>query len=582
MKFNSPNSHGPGDDNATNESATDENLIDSQRKLRGIIDLAADAIISTDDDFRITLFNPAAERIFGYSADQVLGQPLNMLLPESARSIHRTHLDHFRDSAMQNKEMGHRGQIWGRRNSGELFPAEASISKLLVGDAMHFTAVLRDVTQQRQAEQEREALLVREMKVRRAAEAAERRIAFLARASEVLHSSLAHEETFATLLRLIVPELATYCIIDIVEESGRVQRLEVVHADPASESLATRLKRYPRSQDHYLTRHAIAGSNPELLMRVSDDLLVATAEDAEHLAILRSLDPRSMMIIPLRAREQTLGALLFARDSTMPPYDDADLGLAVELAQRAAAALDNARLYRRAQHAIRARDDVLGIVSHDLRNPLSVISMCVTSLLEGGFEDGDRARDALQTARDSTQWAQRLIQDLLDVSSIEASALSLARGAHDPALIVVKATLLFESLAVERAITVVTEVPDSVPPINVDSDRVLQALGNLIANALKFTPSGQEIRVGVATAGGSVRFFVGDTGPGIPPADVPHIFDRFWTSRRGSRVRGTGMGLAIVKGIVEAHHGRVWVEANASGGATFNLLLPVELPSAPQ
>ncbi|MGH7635017.1 MAG: sensor histidine kinase, partial [Gemmatimonadaceae bacterium] len=188
---------------------------------------------------------------------------------------------------------------------------------------------------------------------------------------------------------------------------------------------------------------------------------------------------------------------------------------------------------------------------------------------------------ALQTARESTQWALRLIQDLLDVSSIEAGALSLARAAHDPALLVVKAALLFETLALERSITIVTEVPDSVPPINVDSDRLLQALGNLIANALKFTPSGQEIRVGVAMAGDSVRLFVADTGPGIPPADVPHIFDRFWTSRRGARVRGSGMGLAIVKGIVEAHHGRVWVEGNASGGATFNLLLPVESPPAP-
>jgi PAS domain S-box-containing protein len=557
-----------------------ERATESEKKLRGIVSLAADAIISTDDSYRITLFNPAAERIFGYRAEDVLGKPLDLLLPESAREIHRTHLDRFRRSTTHSKEMGQRGQIWGRRSTGELFPAEASISKIQLGDETHFTAVLRDVTKERHAEREREALLVREMEARAAAESAQQRWAFLSRASDVLHSSLAYEETFRALLDLIVPVLATYCVIDIVEESGAVRRLHVVHADPDKQALAARLLTYPRSQSHYLTRRAILDSRAELINDVSDSLLVETAENEDHLAILRGLSPASIVMVPLRARERVLGALLFAREASEKAYDDDDVALAVELAQRAASALDNVQLYRRAQQAIRAREDVLSVVSHDLRNPLAVISMCATSLTESGHSDEQDTREALRTIHDSTQWALRLIQDLLDVAAIEAGGLSLTRRPEDPVLLVTKAALYFEELAAKNSIVLETKLPERLPLVICDADRMLQALGNLIGNALKFTPAGGVIRLGATDDGEFVRFFVEDSGPGIPDEDIPHIFDRFWTARRDSRVRGTGMGLAIVRGITEAHGGRVWVDCGSLRGARFNLLLPARSSAA--
>ena len=554
--------------------AADSGATDSEKKLRGIVSLAADAIISTDGDFRITLFNPAAERIFEYRADEVLGEPLDILLPEAAREIHHAHIERFRHSSVGGKEMGQRGQIWGRRRNGELFPAEASISKIRLGAETHFTAVLRDITQQRRAEAEREALLTREMAARAIAESAQRRIGFLSRASDVLHSSLAYEETFRALLDLIVPEQATYCVVDVVEESGAERRLHVVHADPQKQQLAERLRSYPRTQAHYLTRRAILDSKAELINDITDRLFVDIAEDAEHLEILRELAPASMMIVPLRSRERVLGALLFARDKNERAYNDSDVALAVELALRAASALDNAQLYRQSQLAIRARDNVLGVVSHDLRNPLAVISMCATSLLEGGSSDEGRRLETMRTIHASTRWAQRLIQDLLDVTAIEAGGLSLVRSAEDPVLLMTKAALAFETLAAERSVAIVMALPGETPFIFCDADRVQQALGNLIENALKFTPTGGQIELGAALSRDGVRLYVADGGPGIPDEDVSRIFDRFWTAGRDSRIRGTGMGLAIVRGIIEAHGGRAWVERNASGGATFNLLLP--------
>ena len=552
---------------------------DSQRLLESIIALAADAVVSTDDQYRLMLFNAAAEQMFGYSAEEVIGQPLDVLLPESARGVHRGHLERFRHMTVDSRRMAERGRVWGRRKSGELFPAEAAISKLTVGGATYFTAVLRDVTEERRAEKEREVLLAREHEARTAAEAAERRMTYLASSGEILHSSLAVEETFDALLRLIVPELAVCCVVDLVDGTGQIHRAHVMHGDPAMQVFADRLGAYPKRQTRYLTRRAIGEGRAELLAHVDDDHLRSIAEDADHLAVLRSLGFSSLVTVPLRSREHVIGALVLARDAKQPPFTDADLVLAQGLAHRAASALENAQLYDQARRAIRARDDVLGVVSHDLRTPLSVISMCVASLLGDATVADERNREAMLTLQRASGWAQRLIQDLLDVSTIEAGGLSLTRSREDPVVLVMLAVQMNAELAAEREISLVPELPDHLPVIDADPDRIVQALTNLIGNALKFTPYRGVVRVGGVDGGDHVRLFVTDSGPGVPAEDAPHVFDRFWTARRTARARGTGMGLAIVRGIVDAHGGRVWLEPPVAGsGATFSIALPVAAP----
>lgn len=549
---------------------------DAERLLQGIIALAADAVVSTDDQYRIMLFNPAAERMFGLRAEEVVGQPIDVLLPESAREVHRAHLERFRQTPVDSRRMADRGRIWGRRKSGELFPAEASVSKLTVSGATFFTAVLRDITDERRAQAEREVLLSREHAARTAAEDAEQRMAFLASASEILHSSLATEDTFDALLRLIVPELATCCVVDLVDDTGRIRRAHVVHGDPAMQALAQRLGRYPREHSRYLTIGAIEGGRAELIVHVNDERLRAIAEDDDHLATLHGLGFSSLIIVPLRSRESVLGALMLVRDHARPAFTDGDLAMAQALALRAASALDNARLYDQARRAIRARDDVLGVVSHDLRTPLSVIAMCVSSLLAEGSVADERSRAELTTVHQANQWARRLIQDLLDVSAIEAGGLSLARRREDPIVLVMLAIKLNGEIAAEREISLVAELPERLSSVDADADRIVQALSNLIGNALKFTPHGGTVRIGAVDAGDHVRLFVSDSGPGVPAEDAPHVFDRFWTAQRTARVRGTGMGLAIVRGIADAHGGRAWVEPPVAGrGATFSIALPL-------
>jgi PAS domain S-box-containing protein len=546
---------------------------DAAQLLEGVIAHTADAVICTDESQRILIFNPAAERIFGYRREEVLGETIDSLCPRSARGAMRPWFGDVTDASADTS--AHR-RVWGRRKSGELFPAEASISRLTVGEATYFTALLRDVSRERRAEKERAAMLARTFAARTVAEHAEQRMAFLADIGEILHSSLAVEETFDALLHLIVPELASCCVVEVLDATGRVRRAHVMHGDPAMQAPVERLAEYPPQLTHYLARRAIDAGDAELMASVSVEHLRSLAEDAEHFELLRALQLSSLIILPLRAHGRTLGALMLARGPGAAAYSEADLSLAQALALRAASALDNARLYDEERRAVRAREDVLGVVSHDLRTPLSVIAMCATALLGDVLGGAPGDLETLETIQRSAHWAQRLIQDLLDVSAIEAGGLSLTRGPEDPRMLVTRAVLLHGELATERKIQLVTEPMDRLPLIDVDADRIVQALGNLIGNALKFTPYGGVVRVGAVSEGDHVRLYVTDSGPGIQDEDAPHVFNRFWTAARNARVRGSGMGLAIVRGIVDAHRGEVWLEPAQPGcGATFSIALSV-------
>lgn len=555
----------------------------SEARFAGIVSLAAEAIISVDEEQRITLFNQSAEQIFGYSAHEVLGQPLDLLLPEQARGAHRHHVAHFGDSPVAARRMGERRSMHGRRKDGTLFPAEASISRLDFHGHRTFTAVLRDITERRRAEEEKARLLSREMAARAVAESAERRASFLAEAGALLDASLDYHATLSNLAQLIVPALATYCAVDVVEGHG-LRRVEVEHADPGRRALARELLQFPRDPVQPLeTRASLLTGRAQLVERVDDEVLERLAYDADHLALLRALQPASYMDVPLVARGGVIGALVFVSDAASGRrYGPADLGLAEELARRAALSLDNARLYQDAQRATRMREEVLGVVSHDLRTPLSVVAMHAGALERLGSEAPAVVRDAASGIRASVEWLERMIQDLLDVASIDAGRMRLERRTRDPLLLFMKAVEMFAPLAEDAGLELRWETPEHLPHVRIDEDRVLQVLANLVGNAIKFTPAGGTVTLRAAVESGSIRLSVCDTGPGIAPANLAHVFDRFWHDRSTARVGGTGLGLAIAKGLVEAHGGRLWVESTAGRGCTFHLTLPASGATVPE
>jgi signal transduction histidine kinase len=286
-----------------------------------------------------------------------------------------------------------------------------------------------------------------------------------------------------------------------------------------------------------------------------------------------SEEQRSLMAVPLVSRGQTLGVILAAAaEGTLFTQEDA--ALVSELSRHGSLAIDNARLYRESQQAVQAREEVLAIVSHDLRNPLNAV-MLAASLLQTSGKIVPEDSEQLEIIDISAKRMQRLIADLLDVTRLEGGK----QLPIDPAPLNVQSLFeetneLFKSQAVTASITLHCQAPKDVPPVYADRHRVLQVLSNLIGNAMKFTPPGGVITCRAESDDGKVLVTVADTGPGIPRENLGDIFNPYWQAKRTARL-GAGLGLPIAKGIVESHGGRIWVESEPGNGTKFFFTLPV-------
>jgi len=252
------------------------------------------------------------------------------------------------------------------------------------------------------------------------------------------------------------------------------------------------------------------------------------------------------------------------------PEDEA---LLVQLAQMLSIAIENRRLYERAEAAARARDEMTAIVSHDLRNPLTTIQTTI-QLLQLNDNLTEDAREYLGFAKQAASRMKRLVADLLDVSKIEAGMLTIQRRNVDVQTLLRNAGAEFRDVAATREIAFTIQPPPADASLDADPDRLLQVLSNLIGNAMKFTPAGGRVDVETLIDAREARFSVSDSGRGIAPEDRLRIFDRYWQSGAESR-EGAGLGLAIARGIVEAHGGTIHVEdATPPPGAKFVISLP--------
>ena len=252
---------------------------------------------------------------------------------------------------------------------------------------------------------------------------------FLAEAGAVLASSLDYEQTLSTLGQLVVRDFADWCIVDLVEGDDRPRRLKVISADASEASLAEPAgAAAARSASPHLAGPVLETRRPFLVERMTPEKLESFAQSEEHLRILRAIDPRSMMGLPLLVRGELLGVLVLISSTPSRRYGPDDLRLAEALAERAALAIENGRLYQTALHATRLRDEVLGVVAHDLRNPLSAIMMEATALRRRGPEAERRESKPVESIVRAAKRMNRLIGDLLDVSLIEAGQLGIERA----------------------------------------------------------------------------------------------------------------------------------------------------------
>jgi signal transduction histidine kinase len=290
-------------------------------------------------------------------------------------------------------------------------------------------------------------------------------------------------------------------------------------------------------------------------------------------ALLDRLGMRSYVGAPLETGGRVLGAIAFGISDTPRRFGPEDLHLAEELARRCAVAIENASLYRAAQEATRARDEVLAVVSHDLQTPLGALLLGASMVerLAPAGPAGEPMRRAAGTVQRAGDRMRRLVHDLVDLASLDAGRLSIQLAVHDGAAIAREAVESVAPLASEARIDVQLDAEPAA--LACDRDRVGQVLANLLGNALRVSSPEGHVRVRVTPGDGEVVFTVSDRGPGIPTDEQPRLFDR-WYRGRGATYAGHGLGLAIARGLVEAHGGRIWVESSLGEGATFGFSLP--------
>ncbi len=528
----------------------------SEAKFSGILDIAADAIISVDTHQRILHFNRGAERIFGYVAAEAIGQSLDLLLPARFRSAHGAHLRGFAQARETARQMGDRREIFGQRKDGSEFPAEASISKLSMIDGEQvYTVLLRDVTERKLREDARR---------------------HLTDAVALLGETLEVDATEQSIVQLAIPWLGDGAILDVMVGSGEFRRIVSRSDDPARDA-ALRAVGERRIDLDSPSRavDVLRLARAEVVPLITEDWLEARTADRDEFERMRALGMQSLILLPLIAREHVLGVLQIFRREGRPPCTTAERTVAEELALRAAFALDNARLYATARQATHARDHALGVVSHDLRNPISAIGMSARALQASlGESDGDR-RALVANILQSQDLTQRMIRDLLDVANIEVGRLSVERRDEQVRPILERTVALFQQEAADRGVALTLEPPAALPSIVGDAERLVQVLSNLVGNALRYTERGGRITVRAERRGEEVEISVTDTGSGIPASAMPLIFERYWTVRGNAPKGGTGLGLAIARGIVEALGGRLWADSELGKGSTFRFTVRV-------
>lgn len=404
-----------------------------------------------------------------------------------------------------------RGELRMKRRDGSTFPAALSSTVFTASDGASLTSLS---------------------------------IVDLTEASASLNASLDHESTLQALTRLVVPARADLCAVDLAEGES-VRRVAMVLRSPDADAPFAR-------------QWAAAPETAERVLRV-----LRTGD-----AVLDG-DAHAVLMVPMRAGERCVGVLSLVRFEATPGYDASDLSVALRLGVQAALALENARSYGAAVEARRLRDEMLSIVSHDLRSPLNTIALnasLIARRCEGERATIDRITRALQHA-------DRLIEDLLVIARLDAGELSLQRSRERVDALFEEVAALHATQAEAKGVALVVIVADAVPDVYVDRHRVVRLLGNLVTNALKFTDPEGTVSLAARADEARVLLSVSDTGCGIGPDELPRLFDRFWQGTHARRA-DAGLGLAIVKGIAEAHGGSVTVRSEVGKGTTFEVALP--------
>jgi PAS domain S-box-containing protein len=531
--------------------------------LETILRHAADAITVQAADGSLVYANLAAARVLGYdSPEELLGTPIREvmnryeLLDEDGNALPLDQLPSRRalagrsgpPSVVRFRDVASGEDHWSLVQAMPIADEDGGV-RLVIN-------TFQDVTQLK---------------------GTEHRLRLLADAGAVIGRSVDYPEALQELADLLVGTICDWCVVDVIEPDQPATRVAVAHADPAKRGLAQEIqRRYPTDPESPGGVHDVIRTGvPTVVTEVSEEALRAAARDDEHFRLLQQADIGSAVIVPLRARGEVFGALTLVGSSGRHRYTDADLPLIEELAGRAATAVDNARLLHEANEAVRLRDDFLAMASHDMRTPLAVIlaNLQLARRRLGGLDPGraDVFKN-LDAAERTTHKLTGLVGELMDISILRSGqALPLNREAVDLAVLAESTADEYRRLSAEYEIA--TRLEEGVVG-DWDAIRIERVLRNLLDNALKYSPDGGRVEVVVRSDDGWAVAEVTDHGVGIPEEELPLLFEKFHRGSNTRDLRGTGLGLAGSRAVVEQLGGTIDVRSRLGAGSTFAVRLP--------
>ena len=501
------------------------------------------AVLTLDCDQRIVHADSVAQRLFGSALQASAHTSFQQLVVRRCRQGYRDQMARLVRGDTRSVFLGNDDELYLQRGDGTEFLAEATVTKL-PGARESLIVAVRDVTRAREQD------IVNQ---------------FMAELGETLGASLDRATTIREFTRYCVERVADCCVVALEEDethaatcvftrrdahSGRVQEGELTPA------MVARLA--PLAQ-------AIATGRSLLLERRSNAVM------RDDPTFFPSMSAYGSIALPLVAGRTTVGGIMLM--SYGRNYQAADVDLVQRATQRLATAVHNARIYAAATHALRSHDDMLGFVSHDLRNPLNLITLAAGLLDHRTPAEDEFTHHWLDAIVQGARRMDSLITDLLTRTRAQAGGSALHPCIVPVEDLMREALALHDDEAERKQLHRVLHLTDVSLVVEVDHSAVVRALSNLIGNAVKLTPANGTITVAAERIEGMVQFSVADTGPGIEPEFIDHIFERFWRAP-GSHAGGAGLGLAIVKVVVEAHGGRVWVASQLDAGSTFHLTLP--------
>ena len=538
---------------------TAQALRESEERYRAVTETAQDAIFTIDRDSRILMVNRAVRRLFGYEPEELIGKCLDVLMPDAYRKRHREGVERFVNT--HQRRIPWTGvELPGLHRDGHEVPLEISFGFWEGESGPVFTGFARDITDRKES-QEHEQQARAQIERRAEEEESFRHLASALNGAVEMHD--------------VLTEVAHRALLVTRADGVYVER--IVGPDHTVEVVSVAGRNTPARG----LRVAFPGSMTEEILRKRQPVILADMRN-----VGRSMAPYlaevcgdcQALVTPLYAEDEPLGSLVLLNSrQSGREFREPDILRARTLGDLTSLALRRVRLMEeereqkeKAEAAVRVRDETLGIVSHDLRNPLTKIALAADLLSDSPPEEQDELIATIQT---SARQAQRLIQDLLDVARLEAGRFSVNRAPVDPDQILREVCESHQPLADQKRQRILCSVEQPLPKILADRDRLLQVFNNLVGNALKFTPECGTITIDAKAGDRAVVFNVRDTGPGLDEADLKNVFRPYWQAKKTAHL-GAGLGLAIVRGIVEAHGGTVWAENARDGGASFTLAIP--------